>query len=256
MSIRLDYRTGSKELYPLFRPYGIQPEITTLEAGDIAFEGNGPRGRSAITIERKQIEDLIQSIESKRLSGSQLPGMDDQYDYAYLIVEGVWRAGPDGEMQIGRGSFESESTFGGRWLPTRGRLRYRAVDNYLATLELHAGVICRRTLSPEETVAMVVDLYRWWNDKLWAQHSSHLAVYAPAVIKPGKGRLNLARREASYAERFAMQLPELDTKAQRVAEHFGSGRVMANANEAEWLRIKGIGKVTARLAVEAWNAKV
>lgn len=256
MAIALDNRTGSKELAPLFLPYGIQPRVGRLDFGDVAFEGNGPRGRSAIAIERKQMEELITSIQSKRLSGFQLPGMADAYDYGYLIVEGLWRPGAYGEMQIGRGSLDTEKTFGGRWLPSYERLNHRSVDNYLSTLELHAGIIYRRSLTPVETVAIIVDLYHWWNDKLWHEHSSHLAVYAPATAASGKGRLNLAHREASWLEKMAMQLPGLDKKAQVVAEHFRSPRAMANASLEDWVEIKGIGKPTAKRLVGIMNAEI
>lgn len=258
MSIALDYRTGSKELEPLFRDYGIQVEVKKLEFGDLAFEGNGPQGRCAVVFERKVVSDLIASIQSRRLSGHQMPGMADAYDYCYLIVEGAYRPGPSGEMQVGQGSFQGDVTFGGRWTGGFGRrpLLYRAIDNYLATLELQAGVIFRRTLSPVETVAVVVDLYHWWNDKLWNEHSSHLGVYAPAVVKAGKSRLNLARRKVSLAEKWAMQLDGIDTKGQLVAEYFGSARAMANADPLEWAGINGIGKQTARQVVEAIRASV
>lgn len=257
MSISLDYRTGSKELAPLFTPFGIQVNICKLEFGDLAFEGNGPTGRCAVVIERKRIDDLIASMQSKRLSGHQLPGMADAYDYCYLIVEGLWRPGPEGEMQIGRGGLENQGSFGGRWASAHGRaLKYRSIDNYLATLELQAGVIYRRTLTPAETVVTVVDLYRWWTEKLWAEHSSHLGVYAPAVVKAGKTRLNLARRHVSLAEKWAMQLDGIDSKAQAVASHFGSARAMALGVESDWVALKGIGKPTARQIVEAINAHI
>ncbi len=256
MGIALDYRTGSKELAPLFLGYGIQPKISKLEAGDAVFEGNGPKGKCAIVIERKTVDEMLDIMRTKRLVGLQLPGMSDLHDYGYLIVEGVWRPGPNGEMQIGKGTMDSEVSFGGRWLPAHSKLLYRAVDNHLATLELHAGIIYRRTMSPEETVAMIVDLYHWWNDKLWDEHSSHLGVYAPAEVKPGKGRLNLAHREASWLEKMAMQLPGLDAKAQVVAEHFKSPRVMANANLDDWVAIKGIGKPTAKRLVGIMNAEI
>ncbi len=256
MGIALDYRTGSKELAPLFLGYGIQADLKKLEFGDLAFEGNGPKGRCAIVLERKRIEDLIQSMTSKRLTGHQLPGMAEMYDYCYLLVEGIWRPGPNGEMQIGHGGLEGDHNFGGRWLPCRSSLPYRAVDNYLATLELHAGVIYRRTMSPQETVATVVDLYRWWNEKQWEDHSSHLGVYAPGEVQQGGRRLNLAHREASWLEKMAMQLPGLDTKAQVVAEHFRSPRVMANANLDDWVAIKGIGKPTAKRLVGIMNAEI
>jgi ERCC4-type nuclease len=254
--ISIDHRTGSKELAPLFLDFGIQAKTTTLEYGDFAFEGHGPHGRCAIVLERKVISDLVQSIQSRRLSGHQLPGMAEAYDYCYLLVEGVWRPGNAGELQMGQGSMTADGTWGGSWIGTHGRqqLLYRSIDNYLATLELHAGVIYRRTLSPAETVHVIVDLYRWWNEKLWHEHSSHLGVYAPAVVKPGKGRLNLVRREPSLCEKWAMQLPHIDKRAQLVAEHFHTARAMANATEEEWVEIKGIGKPTAKQVIGEINA--
>ena len=57
-------------------------------------------------------------------------------------------------------------------------------------------------------------------------------------------------------ERWAMQLPGIQTKAERVAEHFGSAIAMAVASEEEWVAIKGIGKPTARVIVREINAAV
>jgi len=251
--IVVDRRMGSKELAPLFLPYGIQAEVKELEFGDVVFEGYGPAGRCLIAVERKRIEELAASIETRRLSGHQLPGMAEQYDYCYLIVEGIWRPGPDGGLQIGSGNFSLEQSFGGRWFRSRNGLTYRAVDNYLSTLELRAGVVYRRSLDAEETVAMVVDLWRWWQEKTWEEHSSHLAVYAPAEQR---GRLRLERRAIPLAEKWAMQLPGVDTRARLVANHFGSARAMACATEQQWMEIDGIGKVTAKKAVRAIHAEI
>lgn len=252
--IAIDSRVGSRELAPLFRDYGIQPRLREMEFGDMAFEGNGPAGRCMVGIERKTINDLTACIEDRRLSGHQLPGMAEAYDYCYLIVEGLWRPSADGGLQIGEAKFSQDQRFGGYWYRPRQRLLYRAVDNYLATLELQAGIIYRRTLTPVETVAVVVDLWRWWQEKEWGEHSSHVAVYAPARI--GRGRLQLARREASLCERWAMQLDGVDKRAREVAEHFGSAAVMAQASESEWREIKGIGKGIAQRAVKDINAQV
>ena len=255
--IYLDSRVGSRELAPLFRPYGIQPKLRELEFGDIAFEGNGPAGRCAICIERKVIADLVACIEDRRLSGHQLPGMAEQYDYVYLVVEGLWRPGPEGGLQMGKAQFNGERTLGGYWFSSRQRLLYRAVNNYLTTLELRAGVVYRRTLSPEETVAMTVDLWRWWQEKAWDEHSSHLAVYAPARTAEGRGRLQLMRREVPLAERWALQMEGVGQKlAGEVARHFGSAQALANATEKDWQQIDGVGKVTARKAVRDIHAKV
>lgn len=240
--IRLDYRTGSGELEKLFRPWGVKVQKTKLDFGDADFFGNGPKGLSAVVVERKRIEDLIQSMQSRRLSGHQLPGMALQYDYCYLIVEGLWRPGDEGELETHNGS---------GWNSGHGKaIHYRAVDSYLATLELQAGVIYRRTASPRETVVTIVDLYRHWNDKLWSQHRAHEAVYAPGEARQGR-RLTLAPRKVGLVEKMAMQLPGVDSKAREVARKFASVREMVMAGEEEWLEVEGIGKVGAKRIVEA-----
>ena len=256
--ISIDNRTGSKELAPLFRPYGIPIEVRKLDFGDLAFEGNGPKGRCLIAIERKTITELVQSIESRRLSGYQLPGMADVYDYAYLVIEGIWRPGSQGELIVGHGTLDHGRSFGGTWSPGYGQgISYRAVDNYLATMELHAGVIFRRTLTPMETVVTVVDLFHWWNDKTWEKHSAHLAVYAPAVGEMGRSRLNLVRRDIPLAEKWAMQLRGVDSViAQRAAAQFGSALKLAVGLEEEWEEIKGIGRPTAQKIVREINAEI
>lgn len=256
MGLLLDDRVGSKELAPLFTPFGLELEVKRLPFGDIAFEGNGPNGKCAVVIERKRIGDLIQSITSKRLSGHQMPGMADMYDYCYLIVEGIWRPGPEGSIQIGQGSMGATQHYGGAWSKTYGRgMQYAAVDNYLATLELHAGVIYRRTMTDVETVITVVDLYKWWSKRWWG-HSSHLGVYAPAEPVAGRGRLNLARRKVSLAERWAMQIDGVDAKGQAIAEHFGSARALANGTVEDWDAIKGISKLTAERVVGDIGAEI
>jgi ERCC4-type nuclease len=256
--IAIDTRTGSKELAPLFRPYGIPIEVRKLDFGDLAFEGNGPRGRCMIAVERKTITELVQSIESRRLSGHQLPGMADAYDYCYLVIEGMWRPGTQGELIVGHGTLDHGRTFGGTWSPGYGQgIGYRAVDNYLATMELHAGVIFRRTLTPIETVAITVDLFHWWNDKPWEKHSAHLGVYAPAVALTGRSRLNLVRREIPLREKWAMQIDGIDMViAERAAARFESAWALAAGTAADWQEIRGIGRPTAQRIVRDINASL
>src|ERR1044071_4618368 len=100
MILRIDDRIGSVELAPLFQSYGIKPIVCRLEFGDLDFVGRGPQGGCAIVVERKRINDLVSSIQSKRLSGHQTPGMARSYDYAYLIVEGIWRPAENDQLEI------------------------------------------------------------------------------------------------------------------------------------------------------------
>lgn len=244
--ISVDYRIGSGELSKYFHPFGISPLRTKLAFGDFAFEGNGPHGKVSIGIERKRIEDLMESMTSKRLSGHQLLGMSDLYDYGYLIVEGLWKPGLNGEVLISnRGGWASKQT------------PYRAIDNYLTTLELRAGLMVRRTGMPEETVFAVVDLYRYWTEKLWKEHRSHDEIYAPG--SEGRHvdarRLRLVARNITLAqktaENIACQLPGIDRRARDVAKFFGyrSTRIV-NAGVDEWVKA-GIGKGTAEKIVKA-----
>lgn len=242
--IRLDARIGSGELERLFQPYGIQVEKTRLDFGDMDFAGWGPHdARCNIVIERKRIDDLIHSMHSRRLSGHQLPGMSDQYDYAYLIVEGIWKGGPDGELLV-------VVAGGERWVSRN--VHVRAVNNYLMGLALRAGLLVWRTPSEYDTVAFVVDQYRMWNDKRWDEHKSHAAIYAPA--DGGRGhRITLRSREISLLEKLACQLPGVDAKAERVAAHFGTARAMVEADVKAWCEVPGIGKTGAKRIVEALN---
>jgi len=241
--IRLDYRTGSWELARLFEPFGIRPQRSKLDYGDADFVGHGPNGECAVVVERKTIHDLVASMQSKRLSGHQLPGMAEQYDYCYLIVEGIWRPGEDGELEINNGT----------WSRNHGRgIHYRAVDAYLTTLGLLAGVVYRRTASPRESVWQIVDLYRWWTDKEWAKHKAHDTVYAPADGQQGR-RMSLVPRRVSLVEKVALQLPGLDQRAREVAKKFGSVREMVLATEKDWLIKGAVGKVGAKKIVEALN---
>lgn len=232
--ILLDPRVGSGELLKLFQPFGVTVTITKLEFGDMAWEGKGPSGACMVVVERKRIDDLIQSMHSRRLSGHQLPGMAENYDYGYLIVEGVWRPGSEGEMQVMQW---------GKW--QRRGVHTRAVNNYLMGLSLRAGLIVWRTGDERETVGWVVDQYRMWTEKEWGEHRSHDQVYAPADRTGGRV-LSFRPRKIGLVEKVGMQLPGVDTKARKVAERFASVEDMVAADEKEWARVEGIGKVGAK----------
>ena len=239
--IRIDHRIGSAELERYFTPYGIKVKKTKLDFGDFDFLGNGPKGKCAVVFERKRIEDLVDSMVSNRLSGHQLPGMAEQYDYAYLIIEGIWRPGLDGSLEVNNS---------GSWY--RRPTHTRAITNYVMGLALRAGLIPWRTGNQQETVSFIVDQYRMWNEKKWNEHTSHNLVYAPADPIAGM-RISLVPRKIRLVERMAMQLPGVDRKARKVGEHFKSAVKMTSADEEEWTGIDGIGKKGAARIVAALN---
>ena len=236
----LDRRIGSGELeQPLVR-LGIPVEILTLDFADCAFLGHGPEGENTMQlgIEIKKIHDLVSSIETGRLSGHQLPGLLRQYDAAWLIVEGLWRPGDDGVLELFRR---------GRWTPLehgRRRYMYREIDNYLSTLEIKAGMRIRRTSNTDETARVIADLYGWWHDKAWEKHRSHMALHQPAdmgmLVPP------------SLRRRVAAELPGVGhDRSGAVAGHFPNTLQMLMADVKEWQAIKGIGKTLATRIVDA-----
>lgn len=250
--IRVDSRTGSGELEKYFRPYGLRVEKAKLEFGDFDWQGLGPKGECAVVLERKRIDDLVQSMTTGRLSGFQLNGLAENYDYGYLVVEGIWRPGPGGELEVSNGH--------GGW-QTR-RMHTRAITNYVMGLAFRAGLTPWRTSTPEDTVSFVVDQYRMWTDKEWHEHKSHDTVYAPADPSGAlRGmRLSFVPRRISLAEKVAMQLPGLDDKARYAAQAFPTVRKLVNASFEEWEgmgwktrggKARKLGAASARKIVDA-----
>jgi len=234
--IFVDDRIGSRELAHLIN----DSILVNLDFGDVSFSGNGPQGEVQIGIERKTCGDLINSITTGRLSGHQLPGLLDTYYKVYLIVEGVCRESQTKELEILKGKKWVNLQRGGR------KFRYRDVWSFLTTLETFTGVIIRHTSNMVETANQIEYLYSWWS-KPWTKHRGHLQLHKlpppSALLRPGKP--SLIRRMASELVGVGWE------RATAVEKHFGSVRRMFEAEESEWRKIDGIGKLTARKAFES-----
>lgn len=230
--IYVDRRTGSVDLYAPLTQCRVPVEITTLAYGDAAWIGHGPGGPILIGVERKRITDLLQSMQTGRLSGHQLPGLCESYAYRWLLVEGLYREGADGCIEIPRGS---------TWEPVR--LLYTALEHYLTTLQLRGGVYLQRTYTIRESAGWLAALWAWWTKKEWAEHRSHLALHHAADTA-------LFDRP-TLTHRMAAELPGIDETAARVAEHFHTPYEMVTAEEAQWRSIPGIGKVKAARILKA-----
>jgi len=234
--ILLDNRTGSKELLPLF-PAGAA-QLTHLEYADCCFTGNGEELPYTIGIERKAIRDLINSMVTGRLSGHQLPGLLNSYNVIYLVVEGIYRPGNDGLIEIwGRRSWETLRLGNRTFL-------YQEVINFLNTVCIKTGVHIWQTGTEQETVRLIMSLYHWW-EKPYEKHSSHIRskqVEAAYLFKP------------TFKQIVASALPGIGTeKAKVVCNHFRTVRQMALADELEWEELPGIGKGIAEKVVRAFQ---
>jgi len=230
--ITLDDRTGSVDLLPYFPP-GVA-RLGRLGFGDASFVGKGKDDIPVMVgVERKTLSDLVGSLESGRFSGHQLPGLLASYNTVYLVVEGMGRVSRD----------QVEVRQGGAWRSLG--VSELALDSFLNTLEVMAGVIVRQTNTPQRTAYLIHHLYHWWM-KGWDKHKSHLVFYDPrpimSITKPGLVR------------RVAKELPGIGwSRSGPVAAHFATVRGLVIAGTSEWEKIDGIGKGLAQRVVDAIN---
>lgn len=240
--ITIDTKVGSKDLIKYF-PKGVA-ELANLEFGDICFYGRGMKGKKVcIGFERKRLgggsDDLLQSIKSGRLAGHQLPGMLMSYDMIYIIVEGYWRANPrSGELEEYRGK---------SWRPVaHGRRTYQAsyIWNFINTQWVTSDKIkAWPTPDARGTALYIMSIYKWWNEKNFEDHRSHLVHYKPFVnMMP----LSPVRR---VIEALADGIG--DRKSRVIDEYFPNVDCMMKASKEDWMSIPGVGpKLAERIIRE------
>lgn len=282
----IDDRESDRELLlPILTRLGLNADVTRLEFGDACFLGNGIDSHGSpcevtVGIERKRLdnasEDLLSSMTDRRLSGHQLRGLTQCYDHCFLLIEGMWRCGSSGALEVYRNKADG-------WQPLyrRGRgdaVSWRALMSYLTTLELRSleqfgrAVHIRYASTREQTAAHYAQLYYWFTEKQWKEHSSCDQVYAKGREQyrdlPG-GASNLvpngALRQPHFARLVAMQLPRIDSRERWVLKHFKTAREMANADVSEWVNLKWVdkkgkerrlGPTTGAGIYQAWNSTV
>ena len=226
------------EIAPLLQ----NPIICSLEYADFAWSGNGPNGPVNIGVERKTLMDLLQSMTTGRLSGHQMVGLTHQYDWVYLLVEGIWR--PDKEtgvlQRIGRNGKWASAAQGSR------RFMARDIYNFFQTLQVMCGVITVVTSNQWETAMWLTANYSWWQ-KGWEKHKSHLQFQKP-VAHAQLSKPNLVTRMANQLTGIGWD------KAKRIGEHFHDIFDLVDAEEEELRKIEGIGPKLAKQIVEEINA--
>lgn len=237
-----------------FRPYGdVDVGTTRLEFGDFRWEGNGSTGPILIGAERKKVPDLISSMRDRRLAGLQAAGLSQECDIRYLIIEGIWRMGKTGAIEILKGR---------DWKPIGGSrikpILWRELDSFISSLEEFYGLRVKHTQNMQETAAFIVSRYSYWNKK-YDSHRTHKQCYAPLPDR-GMGKKvafvsieEQIRREcgekAVFAWRMAAQLPGIDMKAEQVARYFKKPKWMFKGTESDWRRA-GLGPKTIEQAME------
>lgn len=240
--ILVDPRVGSSDLEPMLKSLGAPATQCPLDFGDCAFIGNGPDDQPVgVGIELKKLKDMLSCVTTGRFSGHQLPGLVQNYNEVWLIIEGIYRPNPhDGVLETLNGREWRPISLGAKsWV-------YRDFESFLTTMEVKGGIRLRRTTSRDETARVVAGIYSWWTNSTYAEHRAHLT-------------FNRARDQAllappSLKHEIAACLPGLGyMKGGAAAGHFETVREMVNAPVEEWTRIPGIGKTLAKRIVEAVN---
>ena len=229
--ILVDDRTGSAELAPLLT---TPHHIARLEYADFSFIGNGPHGPTTIGVERKTIMDLISSIASGRLSGHQMIGLIDSYDWVYLLVEGQWR------VDARTGDLFRKIPITNRWVKVRlGKRVFKAfgIYNFLNTVRVMCDIIVVRVNTPKETAQWLDGIYKWW-DKPWEAHKSHSQFQVRqkhvSLVKP------------PLITRIAKEFSGVGwDRAMDIGDLFKSPKELAHATIEELMKVPGIGKVLA-----------
>ena len=239
--ILVDPRKGSAEMAPIVHRLGVPCETVQLPFGDACFEGNGPKGRINIGVERKALHDMLHCIDDARYSAHQKPGMAQMYDKSFLVVEGLWRPhDPEGWLM----EFFPSSQKWGFCKPGGRQILYSKLRRYLFSISL-SGVVVLFTRDLFHTAYDTCELFHYFSKK-WSAHTSLLETQ----------KLNIAdlSGKPTLTRRWAADLEDIGVKYSMAAEQlFKTPVQLANSEEMDWLAIPGIGVKTAQKVVREIN---
>lgn len=246
--ILIDYREReAKDLQRIFKTIGVPSEISTLEFGDFACEGNGPNGKTLIGIERKKLHNVLGVIDSGQYSGHQGPGMYQMYGQRFFLVEGDWAPGTSPAfIGVLMERFPGMAQF----MPCKyrtGKVMYAKLYRYLLSISM-SGVTVLHSRNLMETAINITEVYHWFQ-KSWNNHTSLISMQNLAIPSLN-GKPSLVRR-------WAAELEGIDVKHSQDADRIFKRPIdLAQANESAWVRIAGIGPKTAqRIINEIWSKK-
>lgn len=211
-----------------------------MEYGDVAFVGNGPLGPIPIGLEHKSVADVLDCILSGRFAARQLPGLLDSYAHVWLMVEGAFRPGPQGELYVSRGR-------SGRFGPVpwgHKEWMYRHLQHWLLSIQIQGGCRVLVTRDKPDSAAAIKALFTWWTAKTWDQHETLHTLDHTLQRRIGY--------RPSYARKFASVLPGIGwERSAAVADKFKTIERMVLAPAEEWAEVDGVGIITARKAKNA-----
>jgi ERCC4-type nuclease len=203
-----------------------------------------------VAIERKKIGDMASCVLSGRFLSQMQKCKSAEADYLVLILEGAMRSNPDdGLLEVPTWGINIRT---GRraeiWTPVKPTMMHSRITQYLLELQLLAGILVFQTRDVQQTAAVILSLYTFFQKPMDA-HSSLKQFYTERPPQVTLVRPGLVKRVAKELDGVGW------TRAGDVAEHFGSVQEMINAPESEWKKVPGIGKRIAKSIVLSVSGK-
>lgn len=237
-TIYIDPRIGSKDLYTPLSELNVPVALREMESADIRFGGLAEEGQPiTVGVERKRVRDALNSMRSGRFMGFQASRLVAACQDAVLLVEGAYRCGLDGELEIPIGR--------GQWGPCRlgpSVFTYRELDNWLNSIAILTPIRVIRSNSAAESCRLITDLWHWWS-KPMEKHKSAFVFHRTSPTKVELTKPSFVRSVAKELDGVGWE------KSKDIESRFKSVLEMTMADEREWQQVPGIGKTMAQRIV-------
>lgn len=227
--ILVDRRAGSHELMVPLQAMGLSVEETTLDFGDLLFQGKrSDGGLVTIAIEHKKMGDLVNSFRTGRLPGHQAIGLQ-AFDYRYLLIEGELLYDKQGKLLRRQGRLYSYAPLKDdktrrTFIPMPGGMTIGELLKRVYREHVEVGLTPIFSRNRRDTLRLIEALYHVWTD---AGHS-HIAVYTPPTLVP-----------LSQFRKTVMTLPGIGVRTSAAVEQYfeGSLREAFASFQHEWAGI-------------------
>jgi len=247
--ILVDDRAGSREFLPL-----LGGEVVSFHGegstADAIIPGNGPCGEVLVGVEIKTLADLLASMATGRLAGTQVRALfEAEYDYIWLLIIGRHRPGVNRRLEV----FKYVKHGREFWFPCRAGNRdlpYAYVESMITELAT-MGIFTRQVEDTRAGATWLLAQAAWWG-KPWDGHRAMRKFdrSRERAMVPG---MNGDPRKEQDAKIYS-QIPGFGwERAWAVAERFTSVMEAGTATAQEWASIPRIGPVLAKVALEALN---
>lgn len=204
INVIMDHREINENIKKaLLREPDITLEICTLKTGDFFIN-------NSLLIERKTFRDLVSSIKDGRIF-RQASRLTSSANHTLIILEGT--------------SQDMKTT----------TMKREAIQGALICLSVKFRIPVLRSISPEETVRLMINSYRQIaNDDAPGKHLP----YRPVTSK----RSNKLKQQV-----FILQgLPGIGpAKAKMLLDKFGTIQAIFSASISDLKEVEGVGKYTA-----------